>query len=70
MELYVLISSLADIFCNIALVGTVITILLFIVTLIFNISSMKKIVLYFCGMFTIIWILQVGCNVYLLINLT
>ena len=58
MDLYALIS------------GTAITILLFLVTLIFNISSMKKIVLYFCGVFMILWILQVGCNVYLLINMT
>lgn len=68
MNLTGLFTVFSDVFYNIGLIGTIITVFLFIISVIFKSSAVNKLVVVLGRMFVVIWVLQIGICTYLLIT--
>jgi hypothetical protein len=63
-----IINIAASILLGMSIIGTCASILLFIIVKLFNISSLIKTTSRLCILFAITWILNIGCNVFVLLT--
>lgn len=63
-----IINIVANVLLGMSIIGTGACILLFIIVKLFNISSLTKTLSILCVFFVITWILNIGCNIFVLLT--